>query len=227
MTIHFKPLKSLFFISLVSLSLQAELVKTYFEHGELKAETNYVDGTNTDIAVGIKEGIEKVYYEMGALAYVVNYHSNKRDGKLTWFDKKGYKLADMFYKDAKLQGVEQSYYENGQVKHTVMYINDMKEGKQKEFFDNGVLAREVIYKHNKKEGLQKEYTLIGKLYTQVLYKNNYKEGTQEWYDEKGNVTYSIFYKMDRPVDVMKKVQTKKEEPNVLIQSIDFSPKKAE
>ncbi|MDF1877674.1 toxin-antitoxin system YwqK family antitoxin [Sulfurimonas sp. SAG-AH-194-L11] len=212
---------------LSAISLNAELVTSYFEHGELKAETNYIDGTNTDIEVGIKNGIEKVYYEMGALAYSVNYVSDQRDGKLTWFDKQGHKLADMFYKDGLLEGVEQSYYKNGIIKHRVMYIHDMKEGKQEEFFDNGTLASTITYKHNKKEGMQKEYTLSGKLYTQVLYKNNYKEGTQEWYDEQGNITHSIFYKMDRPLDIMKKIKDKKEEPNVLIQSIDFSPKKAE
>lgn len=224
MNTYFKS--SLIFL-LINISLQAELVTTYFEHGELKAQTNYVDGTNTDIKVGIKNGIEKVYYEMGAVAYTVNYVADKRDGKLTWWDKKGYKLADMFYKNGKLEGLEKSYYKSGVVKHKVMYINDMKEGKQEEFFDDGTLASSVTYKHNKKEGMQKEYTTSGKLYTQVFYKNNYKEGTQKWYDAKGNVTSSIFYKMDRPVDVMKKVQTKKEEPNVLIQSIDFSPKKPE
>ncbi|CAI6149745.1 MAG: hypothetical protein SPLUMA2_SPLUMAMAG2_01616 [uncultured Sulfurimonas sp.] len=218
-------LKLLFFFSLINISLYGELVNTYFEHGELKAQTHYVNGTNTKLQVGIKHGVEKVYYEMGALAYYVNYVADERDGKLTWYDKEGNKLADMFYKDGKLQGLEQSYYKNGKIKHTVIYINNMKEGKQEEFFDNGVLALEVIYRHNKKEGMQKEYTLSGKLYTQVLYKNNYKEGVQGWYNENGKINNSIFYKMDRPLSVMKKVQTKKEESNILIQSIDFSPQK--
>ncbi len=218
-------IKSILVCSLLSVSLSAELIKTYFEHGELKAETNYVDGTNTKLKEGVKEGIEKVYYEMGVMAYKVNYKNNKRDGKLIWFDKKGNKLSDMFYKNGKLEGLEQSYYPNGKLKHSVLYVNDMKEGKQTEYFDDATVASEVTYVHNKKHGLQKEYTLTGKLYTEVLYENNYKEGTQKWYDADGHVVNSIFYKMDRPINVMKKVQEKKEEHNVLIESIDFSPQK--
>ncbi|WP_457746612.1 toxin-antitoxin system YwqK family antitoxin [Sulfurimonas sp.] len=218
--------KSLLIASLVSgVSLHAELVKTYFKTGELKAETNYVDGTNTPIKAGIKDGIEKIYYIEGGLAYSVSYKDSKRDSKLIWFDKKGRKIAQMYYKNGKLEGLETSYFENGVIKHTVMYRNDMKEGVQKEYFSNGKLALEVPYKHNKKEGVQKEYTIDGKLYSTVLYKNNYKEGLQKWYDKDGKVVKTELFKMDRPINVMKKVQTKHDEPNVLINSIDFSPKK--
>lgn len=218
-------LKSLLITSLLSSSLSAELVKTYFKYGELKAETNYVDGTHTEIRVGIKQGIEKVYYEMGALAYSVMYIDNKREGKLTWLDKHGVKLADMYYKDGKLQGLEKSYYANGDLKHIVMFINDSKEGKQKEYFDNGQLALEVTYKNNKKEGLQKEYTVDGKLFSEVNYKNNYKEGMQQWFNENGKVNKTLLYKMDRPINVMKKVQEKKSDSTISNHNIDFSPQK--
>jgi len=219
--------KSLLLTSMLASSLSAELVKTYFEYGALKAQTNYIDGTNTDIKVGIKHGVEKVYYEMGQLAYAVNYDNDRRDGKLTWYDKKGKKLADMFYVKGKLHGLEQSYYLNGNVKHTVSYTNDKKEGLQKEFFESGQLAMLTPYKNNRKNGLQKEYTLDGKIYSEVNYKNNYKEGLQQWFDTNGKVVRTILYKMDRPIDIMKKVQEKKAEPNVLIDSIDFSPQKPE
>ncbi len=52
-------------------------------------------------------------------------------------------------------------------------------------------------------------------------------GMQGSYNEKEKIINSIFYKMDRPLSIMKKVQTKKEEPNVLIQSINFSPQKVQ
>jgi len=55
-------LNTLLVVSLFSVTLSAELVKTYFDKGELKAETNYIDGTNTDKRVGTKHGLEKVYY---------------------------------------------------------------------------------------------------------------------------------------------------------------------
>jgi antitoxin component YwqK of YwqJK toxin-antitoxin module len=224
MNIYFK---SLLLTSILGSSLSAELVKTYFKYGELKAETNYVDGTHTEIQVGTKHGMEKVYYEMGALAYKVDYKDNKREGILTWYGKDGVKLADMYYKDGKLQGQEKSYFSNGKVKHIVMFINDKKEGKQKEYFENGSLALEVTYKNNKKEGLQKEYTPEGKIYSEVNYKNNYKEGMQQWFDANGKVNRTVLYKMDRPINIMKKVQEKKVESPILNHSIDFSPQKPE
>ena len=52
-------LQSLTMLALLTSTLSAELVETYFKTGELKAQTNYIDGTNTPIKVGIKNGIEK------------------------------------------------------------------------------------------------------------------------------------------------------------------------
>ena len=222
------PYTSLLLASLFMSSIaQAELVKSYFKTGELKAETHYIDGTNTDIKEGIKNGIEKIYYIEGTLAYAVNYINGKRDGKLVWFDKQGHKIAQMNYKNGKLEGEEIAYFTNGQVKHIVKYINDMKEGLQKEYYNNGQLALVVPYVHNKKEGMQKEYTYDGKIYSEVLYKNNYKEGVQKWYDKDGNVVKTELFKMDRPVNVMKKIEAKKEESNILIHNMDFSPKRAQ
>ncbi len=220
-----KYLNTLLVVSLFNVTLCAELVKTYFDKGELKAETNYIDGTNTDKRVGTKHGLEKVYYQMGKMAYLVNYKNDKRDGKLTWYDKEGYKLADMYYKDGKLDGVETRYFRDGKIKSIVTYVNDKKEGLQKEYYQNSKLALVVPYIDNKKEGFQKEYTYEGKLYSEVFYKNNYKEGTQKWYDNDGNVVKTELYKMDRPVNVMKKIQTKQPEVDTFIQSIDFSPQK--
>ena len=44
-------LKPLLALSILSSVASAELVKSYFKTGELKASTNYVDGTNTKIYI--------------------------------------------------------------------------------------------------------------------------------------------------------------------------------
>jgi len=213
-------------ILVLQINLQAQLVKTYFKTGELKAKTNYIDGTHTKLKEGIKNGIQEVYYLNGVMAFKINFINNKRDGKLTWYDKQNKKLSETFYKDGKLNGIEKFYFvSNKKVKHEVNYINDKKEGIQKEYFKNGVVALKVNYKNNKKEGMQEEYTIDNKLFTKVNYINNYKEGYQYWYDKQGNIINKIFYKMDRPIEVMKKIQAKKDD-KILINSIDFSPQKA-
>ena len=215
------------FTCISSSTLSAELIKEYFDnaHKELKSETNYVDGTHTEISKGIKNGLEKIYYQSGALAYVVNYVDGKRDGILTWYDREGNKLADVSYKNGLMHGQERSYYKNGGIKHTMTYIDDKKEGFLKEYYDNGILALHVEYIHNKKEGLQKEYTYEGKLYSEVLYKNNYKEGLQKWYDDNGKIIKTELFKHDRPVNVMKQIQSKNKKNTILINNLDFSPQK--
>jgi antitoxin component YwqK of YwqJK toxin-antitoxin module len=219
-----KSLLALTTLTLLSTQLQAEYVETFFDRGQIKAKTNYLDGTRTNKREGIKHGLEKVYYQSGQMAYEVMYVNGKRDGKLAWKDRQGKKLSFCHYKLGKMDGVEKTFFLNGKVKKEVNYVNDLKEGLQKEYFDNGQLALEVNFVHNKREGLQKEYTPEGKLYSKVTYKNNYKEGNQEWYDENGTVNKTTFFKMDRPVKIMKEVQKVKEN-KVLeeLKGLNFSP----
>ena len=212
--------------SLFVLSAEAELVKTYFKTGELKAETHYLDGSRDNDKPGIKNGIEKVYYQMGAMAYQVNYINGKRDGALIWRDKQGRKLSEVHYDHGKIVGDEKIFFaKSGHLKHIAHYENDKKEGLQKEYYDNGQLALVVNYVHGKKEGLQKEYTYDGKLFSTVNYKNNYKEGLQKWYDANGKVVKTELFKMDRPVNVMKKIEQKATQEKIVIHGLDFSPNK--
>ena len=103
-----RTLLTLATITLLTTQINAELVKTYFDRGQLKAETNYIDGSRTDKRKGIKHGLEKVYYQSGQLAYQVMYVNGKRDGKLEWLDRQGKKLSVCHYKLGKLDGVEKS-----------------------------------------------------------------------------------------------------------------------
>lgn len=207
--------------------LQAELIKTNFSTGELQSETNYRDGTRSDMRKGIKEGVEKNYYQSGKIAFQVNYVDDKRDGVLQWYDKQGNLLSQTPYKMGKLVGLDVSYFANQQIKHTVMYVDDQKEGLEKEYFNNNQLALVVPFVHGKKEGLQKEYTYEGKLYTEVTYKNNYKEGLQTWYDANGNVAKTQLFEMDRPVEVMKKQEKDYEQSKIVIEGLNFSPNRAQ
>ena len=186
--------------------INAEVLKQYFDDGVLKSETTYRDGTVTLTQRGVKEGIEKVYYNTKSLAYSVHYINGLREGKMAWLDRKGNVLEIMHYKQGLLEGNNTIFYPSGKLKSEVDFIDDKKEGLKKEYFSTGTLALKVNYKFNKKEGIQEEYFEDGKLYAQVTYKNNYKEGNKKWYDKLGKVVKTEFYKMDRPLNVMKKVQ---------------------
>jgi antitoxin component YwqK of YwqJK toxin-antitoxin module len=219
-----KTLLTLTTLSLITSQLQAEYVETFFDRGQIKAKTNYVDGTRSEKREGIKHGYEKVYYQSGQLAYGVMYVKDKRDGKLEWLDREGKLLSICHYKLGKMHGIEKTFFTNAKLKKEVNYVNDLKEGMQKEYFDNGQLALEVNYVHNKKEGIQKEYTPEGKIYSKVNFVHNYREGKQEWFDEKGKVSKTTVFKMDRPIKLMKEVQ--KVKPNKVLEelkALNFSP----
>ncbi len=211
-------------LTLLSTQLHAEYVETFFDQGQIKAQTNYLDGSRTNMREGIKHGLEKVYYQSGQLAYEVFYVHGKRDGKLAWLDREGHKLSFCNFKLGKMEGMEKTFFVNGQVKKEVNYVNDLKEGIQKEYFSNGQLASEVKYIHNKKEGLQTEYTIDGKILSTVNYVNNYKEGYKKWFDSNGTVIKKTFYKMDRPIKIMEQIQ-KKEDPHIYdeLRGLNFSP----
>ena len=82
----------------------------------------------------------------------------------------------------------------------------------------------VHYINDLKEGIQQEYYDDDKLYAKVEYKNNYKEGKQEWYDKNGKVIKTMVFKMDRPINLMKKVQVIKENKVLKeLQGLNFSP----
>jgi antitoxin component YwqK of YwqJK toxin-antitoxin module len=210
-----------------TLPLQAELVTEYFDWGTVKSQINYLD-TNKKTKTGerIKEGEEKVYYETGELAYTVTNHNNLRDGKMTWYDKQGKVIEIMYYQMGKRHGQNILYYSNGNKRIETTYINDKKEGPYREYFDNGKLGLEVNYKNGYKEGIQKEYHENGKLASEVLYKKGYKEGIQKWYDKEGRLIRTQEFKMDRPVDVLKKLRSKKPDAtNELLKGLDFDPNK--
>ena len=205
-------------------TLHAELFTEHFKDGVVKSQIEYVKGTRTDVQEGIKDGLEKVYYNSGELAFKVNNIQGKRDGALDWYDREGNHLEIMHFQDGKRHGLNKIFYANGTLRIEVNYINDNKEGSEKYYFSTGKLASEVTFIHGKKEGLQKEYNNDGSLNNKVMYKHGYKEGEKHWYDANGKVTKTEMYKMDRPIHLMKKVQAK--QPDVTIEALkglDFNP----
>jgi len=220
-------MKKIILIPLLFLSLghaRSELFTEHFKDGIVKSKIEYRAGTRTDTAEGIKEGIEQIFYNSGELAYEVKNVDGKREGPLNWYDREGNHLEIIHYKKGKRHGINKTFYPSGQLRSEVNYVDDQKEGMQKEYFSNGQLARKVIFIHGKKEGIQKEYDKDGNLYSTVNYRNNYKEGVQKWFDKNGKITRTMKYEMDRPVELMKKIQAKKPEAQIQeLQGLDFNP----
>lgn len=209
---------------LCTAGLHAELFTEYFENGVVKTQIEYLKDTRTDTAEGVKDGLEKVYYNTGQLAFEVNNIEGLRDGALNWYDREGHHLEVIYFQKGKRHGINKIFYADGTLRIEVNYINDNKEGPEKYYFSTGKLASEVTFVNGKKEGLQKEYNEDGTLNNDVMYKHDYKEGEMRWYDKNGKVTETETYKMDRPINVMKQVQAKKPDATIeTFKGLDFNP----
>jgi|GEM_PF-829406 len=205
-------------------AVNAELFTEHFKDGVVKSQIEYKNSTRTDTAEGIKDGLEKVYYNTGQLAFEVNNVEGKREGALNWYDREGHHLEIIHFQKGKRHGVNKIFFADGTLRIEVNYINDNKEGPEKYYFSTGKLASEVTYKNGKKEGLQKEYNEDGTLNNDVMYKNAYKEGEKRWYDKNGKVTKTETYKMDRPINIMKKTQAQKPDATLeMLKGLDFNP----
>ena len=207
-------------------TVYAEVIKEYFPSGILKSEIEYKDGTRTKTSKGVKDGVEKIYYNTGQLAYVVHNVEGKRDGKLLWYEIDGQLIKETNFHLGKQEGWEKVYFPNGQLQHSVKYVDDRKEGVEKEYYSTGALASEVTFVHGKREGMYKRYHQKGYLMSDVFYKSNFKEGDERIYDAQGNIIKRERHKFDRPIDVMKKVQAK--EPDATLEAfkgLNFNPKK--
>jgi antitoxin component YwqK of YwqJK toxin-antitoxin module len=204
--------------------LQAELFTEHFKDGVVKSQIEYKKHTRTDTTEGVKNGSEKVYYNSGELAFKVQNIEGKRDGAMVWYDRDKNHLERIYYKMGKRSGNNKIFYDDGTLRIEVNYIDDKKEGFEKFYFSSGKLASEVTYVSGRKEGLQKEYNNDGSLNNEVTYKHGYKEGERRWYDKNEKVTKTLNYKMDRPIEVMKKVQAKKTDITIkALQGLDFNP----
>jgi len=205
-------------------ALHAELFTEYFEDGVVKSQIEYKNGTRTDTAEGIKDGLEKIYYNTGDIAFTVTNVNGKREGAMDWYDREGKHLEMIHFQKGLRHGLNIIFYANGELRIEVNYINDNKEGVEKYYFNTGKLASEVTYKNGRKEGLQKEYNEDGTLNNDVMYVHGYKEGKKRWYDKKGKIIQTETYKMDRPVDVMKKAQAIKPDATLkVLEGLDFNP----
>lgn len=217
--------KTLLLSSLITLTFaQAELFREYFKDGVVKSEIEYKKGTRSDIKEGIKDGMEKIYYNSGQIAYTVNNVNGKREGPLNWYDREKHHLEIIHYKEGKRDGVNKIYYTNGKLRSEVNYKDDKKEGEEKAYYSTGKLASIVHYINGRREGVKKDYFEDGKLRSTVTYKHGYKEGEMKYFDKNGTVIKSILYKMDRPVNIMKEIQ--KKQPDATIEAfkeLDFNP----
>ncbi|MBA6152281.1 energy transducer TonB [Gelidibacter maritimus] len=115
--------------------------KEYLENGDLKIESNYVDGELS--------GIWKQYYNAGELEWIVHYKNGYREGDYQNFYTNGQiKLEGRFRKDKK-DGVEKRYLKNGQLVWTGNYKADKLHKKWVQYDAAGKVLETLKFDHGR------------------------------------------------------------------------------
>lgn len=159
----------------------------WYDSGQKKAETEYVNGK--------RHGVRVQWYENGNKKEESRWKDDKEDGLASFWDKEGRATESIEYRDGKKHG-QYGSWEKGLRREESMWDNGQRSGKTAYYFDDGkTRSEEVDYKAGKtngkhtwnhqngknkvemtfamgrKNGLQVEYTLQGAFFQAVCFRD--------------------------------------------------------
>ena len=132
----------------IVLSQKETTVKEFYDNGQLKRETTYIDG--------LENGVELEYYENGQLSMKVHWLKGKWEGYFYSYYKDGSLQSKSYYKNGEEDGESIWYYSNGQIHGQCKYKNGKKHGYYKDFQDEYGIKMEVI-RHGKYKSAVEPY----------------------------------------------------------------------
>lgn len=178
-----------------------DIVKSYYENGNLKSELRYKDGH--------LNGECRWYFPNGKPELSINYVMDTLQGEsLRWYEN-GFMQSRCFYKDNEYDSVFESYNVTGKLLKKEYYKKGVKHGALTQWYDSGKLfiegnynegmfdGRWIIYyengsvgstaTYNKGSGVQIGYSPDGIMMTKIQYNDNEKNGEELRYNRQGEV----------------------------------------
>jgi len=101
-------------------NIKSRLEKEYYDNGNLKSETPYLEG--------IKHGVVKEYYESGTLKSETSYANRLLNGPAKKYDGNGKLTTLTPWVDGKITGVVKQYYPNGVVQSETFFSENYQVG---------------------------------------------------------------------------------------------------
>jgi antitoxin component YwqK of YwqJK toxin-antitoxin module len=161
--------------------------KIFYDTGELASEGFYIGGkkdsiwkyfsyyTNTLTATenytnGIKNGLEKHFYENQQLSEEIEWKNDLKDGVWNQFFDDGKPKLRATYNQNKVQGVYVVYYPNGDIYILGGYLDNKRHGKWVFYSDNKQVKSEIVYTNGKAEN-EEEIMKRDSAYFQMVEKN--------------------------------------------------------
>ena len=197
----------LFLVTSCKNDSEKDVVKSYYENGNLKSELRYKDGRLNGNCVW--------YYPNGKPELSINYVMDTLQGEsLRWYEN-GYMQSRCFYKDNECDSVFESYNVTGDLLKTEHYKKGVLHGPVTQWYDSGKLflkgtynegkfdGRWIIYyedgsvgstaTYNNGSGVQIGYSPDGVMRTKIHYKDNEKDGEELRYDRQGKVVEVLIW----------------------------------
>lgn len=153
-------------------NIDDNVIKEFYNTGELKSETP------------LKDGIAYTYFKSGKISSMANIKNGKLHGKAVEFYDTGEEKYTGTFINGKTEGLVHEYYKNGNIKSICMYKNDKKEGVEKEYKEDGkTLIKETNYKNGKKHGIEFTFYENGAVKEEFEYINGEdSRNTKTYYD---------------------------------------------
>ncbi len=188
------------FTVLLSLSLYAQSIKSYYANNTIQSDTNYKDGTHTNTTNGIKDGIQTFYHQNGQIASVTPYVDGKKEGRHKRFDSEGRLIEIRDYHNGLLDGlVMQRNPVLDFPTHKAMYKEGVRHSKEHFFFPDGNLRKISYYINGIKEASEIKYYPNGKMKSMINYFHGIIDGPARYFDTNGDEVLKVEYKMGKKI----------------------------
>ena len=178
-----------------------DVVKSYYDNGNIKSELRYKDGHLNGECVW--------YFSNGKPELKINYVMDTLQGEsLSWYEN-GYMQSRCYYKNDKYDSIFETYNVSGKMVKREYYIEGVKHGPLTQWYDSGKLFLEGAYNegmldgrwiiyyedgslgstatYNMGSGVQIGYSPDGLMMTKIHFKDNEKDGEEIRYNRKGEV----------------------------------------
>lgn len=183
-------------------SNQKDVVRSYWDNGNVKSELRYKDGKlngecfwyyyngkpemKTTYVMDKLEGETVRWYENGNLQSKYYLKNDQYDSIFETYNVYGRLVKREHYKEGVLHGDLNQWYDSGKVFLEGGYHEGMLHGKWVMYYENGVVGSLSEFENG--SGVQKGFSPDGKfLITEIHYKDNVKDGEEIHYDSDGSV----------------------------------------
>ena len=160
-------------------------------------EKNFYDGgallSEVNIVAGKREGWRKIYFENGRVQQETFFANDKPQGIEKYFYPDGTLRLVARWKDGQLNGAVENYDENGVLELESTFENDLRQGPTILYYPDGKVKRESHFVQDELDGWFKDYDENGVCRAKVLMKNGKNDSVIYYYDENGNLLWVKTY----------------------------------